>query len=345
MTGVMTTSTGALFIVGMPRSGTKLLRDLLNRHPRIRISSIETEFLPSLVQSWDSFGNLQDTGSFNSFYESMIQLPHFSYLRAENRLLSAAQWASCVRDFSPSGIFEALMRVEVGAPRGSDIIWGDKSPSYIHHVPLIRSLFPSARFIHIVRDVRDYCISINKAWGKNKFRAASRWNHGVLSARTAGQLLNDSYVEVRYEELIQRPHEVMRRLCDFLCVEFTTLMTMLSAPAENRGDTRNMALIVARNCNKFMTQMSKPECKRIESLAFDGMVAFGYPRLYVSREQRASRMSLLWWQFLDGLNLIKAGIDERGMVGSVRFHLRYFRQTRGRFSNRLVAPKGRRTRL
>ena len=41
---------GPLFIVGMPRSGTKLLRGLLNQHPRIRIPDFETEFAPFLVR-------------------------------------------------------------------------------------------------------------------------------------------------------------------------------------------------------------------------------------------------------------------------------------------------------
>ena len=51
---------GPLFLVGMPRSGTKLLRALLNRHPNISIMTNETEFLPYLVSHWESFGDLSD---------------------------------------------------------------------------------------------------------------------------------------------------------------------------------------------------------------------------------------------------------------------------------------------
>jgi hypothetical protein len=42
--------TGPLFIIGMPRSGTKLLRGLLEQHPRVRVPTIETEFFPFLVR-------------------------------------------------------------------------------------------------------------------------------------------------------------------------------------------------------------------------------------------------------------------------------------------------------
>ena len=58
---------GPLFVVGMPRSGTKLLRGLLNEHSRIGIPLNETEFLPHWLRSWSAFGDLSSRTAFDAF--------------------------------------------------------------------------------------------------------------------------------------------------------------------------------------------------------------------------------------------------------------------------------------
>ena len=59
---------GPLFVVGMPRSGTKLLRGLLNEHSRIGIPLNETEFLPHWLRSWTERGDLSEPAAFERFY-------------------------------------------------------------------------------------------------------------------------------------------------------------------------------------------------------------------------------------------------------------------------------------
>ena len=56
---------GPVFVVGCARSGTKLIRDLMNRHPRIRIPKSETELLPYLASIIDSFGDLSQPMAFS----------------------------------------------------------------------------------------------------------------------------------------------------------------------------------------------------------------------------------------------------------------------------------------
>ena len=61
---------GPLFIVGIPRSGTKLLRGLLDEHPMIGIPPIEIEFLPYWEKRWRDFGDLSDPYMFSKFYKN-----------------------------------------------------------------------------------------------------------------------------------------------------------------------------------------------------------------------------------------------------------------------------------
>ena len=76
---------GPLFIVGLPRSGTKLIRDLANRHTRIAIPVIETEFLPMLFEQWDAWTDLADPERFRAFHAALRSTPYF-------RLMEAAGW-------------------------------------------------------------------------------------------------------------------------------------------------------------------------------------------------------------------------------------------------------------
>ena len=181
--------TGPLFLIGMPRSGTKLLGTLLNQNSRIEISTLETDFLPYWFDKWDSYGNLSDRRVFAAFYREAEKLPYFMNLRNYDRLVADQSWYDACPDYTAAGVFEALIRLETGATVDTDKVWGDKSPSYTRHLGLLQDHFPSARFVHIVRDVRDYCLSNNRAWGKNMIRAAQRWTDDVAAACAAGDTL------------------------------------------------------------------------------------------------------------------------------------------------------------
>ena len=86
------------------------------------------------------------------------------------------------------------------------IIWGDKTPNYLLYLPLLKTLFPKAKFVHIIRDVRDYCLSINAAWQKNPYRAAQRWHDSIKKCRKDGKTLpQGDYMEINYEALIDDP--------------------------------------------------------------------------------------------------------------------------------------------
>jgi Sulfotransferase family len=320
---------GPLFLVGMPRSGTKLLRDLLNRHPRIGIPDVETEFLPWLANRFMRFGDLSDLERFHSFYNEIVKQTHFRYRQERDSIVSANDWYAACRTFDAAGVFEALIRLEVGASFDGDRIWGDKSPSYINDLPLLGMLYPTARFVHIVRDVRDYCLSIHKAWGKDMLRAAQRWADDIEAARRAGRTLRGRYAEVRYEDLLQAPVKELRRLCDFIGVSFVDSMTNLERPAENLGDAQGATDIVSQNYGKYLTQMSSQTLARIEAIAGKTLEALGY-ELSLPRQgpARLSATELRLAQLRDGWNLLWER-EGRRPLWALRTHLRYFRTTRG----------------
>ena len=323
------TFTGPLFIVGMPRSGTKLLRELLNRHPRIAIPGVETEFLPWLAANLDSFGDLQDPLRFDAFFARISSHTYFELRRREGAVFDPARWHRACQSFTPAGVFEALIRLEVDAPVGSTRIWGDKSPSYIDDLALIKRLYPAAKVIHIIRDVRDYCLSIHKAWGKNIPRAAQRWADGVTAARNSGAGLGDDYLEIHYEELVTDTASSLQTLCDRLGIEFDARMLTLDKPAENLGNARGLTHVVSDNHGAYARLMSTDMLSRVEELAGDALVASGYSLALPARpSRRLSGVEMVAAQLADGWQLASRVHEGSNVFKTALFHLRYFLTTR-----------------
>ena len=165
---------GPLFVVGAPRSGTKLLRTLLNEHSQIGIPDYETEFLPRWLSIHERF-DTQNTEGFAAFYQWVTRFMYFKYMAEEGRQITPDQWLSASPNARISGLFEGLCRQDGGIPLGQPGVWGDKSPNYRNDLPALRALYPGARFVHIIRDVRDVSLSSQVAWGKDPVRNAQRW--------------------------------------------------------------------------------------------------------------------------------------------------------------------------
>lgn len=322
--------TKQVFIIGMPRSGTKLLRSLLNGHPRISILTEETEFLPYWKKKWTAWGGAELLGEYDhfvKFYSKITRFPYFLSKSGKGPIITAETWYNLCDSYTIAGVFEALARHDANA--GKDMIWGDKSPGYIRHIPLLKELFPEAKIIHIIRDVRDYCLSINKAWGKNMLRAAQRWSNDVSKARNDGHSLKDDYLELKYEDLLESPDIQLKQICSFLHIEYDPEMLHLKNPTENIGDARNKQWIFKKNKYKYIDMMDPARRHQIERIAFRVLLQSGYPTRSFPREKKLSALENRIYQLADGFNLIrmKRRYTGQGALQIVHYYLKAYRQS------------------
>jgi hypothetical protein len=177
-----------IFVIGSPRSGTTLLRLLLDSHPRISCGE-ETHCLRDLEavggRHWDlvaSYG------------------------------LERGWWLERLRRFYTDFQGEVLARN--GKAR-----WAEKDPTYTLHLGFLEELFPDALFVHLLRDGHDVVASFRDRWGYRSAARAARneWARHVEAARALGRRLDSSrYLEIRYERLVTEPESEGRRLFDFL---------------------------------------------------------------------------------------------------------------------------------
>lgn len=207
-------------IVGSPRSGTTLLRFMLDSHPELAIPP-ETGFLklgPSLKGRGD--------GLRERFFRAVVNFPEEAPAWPDFEIPEETFRAALagIEPFTAAEGFRAFYRLyaaRFGKPR-----WGDKTPFYCTELPAIRRVLPEARFVHIIRDGRDAALSLRPMWfspGHDIETQAAYWRANILAARRAGANRPD-YLEVRYEELILSPREVLRRVCSFVELDYDEAM-------------------------------------------------------------------------------------------------------------------------
>ncbi|HKX47961.1 MAG TPA: sulfotransferase [Gaiellaceae bacterium] len=211
-----------LVLLGVSRSGTTLLRVILDRSPGIAIPD-ESFFVPLLARR---HGRTVDAPRF---------LDDLARIRAiRDWGISVASLAPRIRSGMPIGeaiavIYEAYANA-AGKPR-----WGDKTPMYMRHLVLLDELFPSAQYVHLIRDGRDAALSFlqmpegtfTRTWAHPRTPAqfACLWRKEVGDARALGGRIGATrYHEVRYEALVADPDGTVRGICAFAGIPFEPVM-------------------------------------------------------------------------------------------------------------------------
>jgi len=216
----------APFLVGVPRSGTTLLRLQLDAHPQLAIPP-ETGF--GLIA-----GELaaRDAGP-GDVLEAITALPTWPDLGVKPGELTAA-WEE-LSAWSVADGLRAFYRT-YAAQRGKSR-WGDKTPLHASHVYTLWEVLREARFIHLVRDGRDVAVSLREmpfAPGDGSIEAlAVAWRTGVQEARRLGSAV-PHYCEVRYERLVREAEATLRELSEFVELEFDGSMLCAHKRAEER---------------------------------------------------------------------------------------------------------------
>jgi hypothetical protein len=317
---------GPIFIAGMPRSGTKLLRDLLNQHSRISIPEVETHFLPLFIRKYGKdfdFNASSNAALFNDFYKTP-----FYYLITRLGYKIDDKFNEMKKDVNSWESFSLLIFSFFGVKKPNDnLLYGDKTPGYINHLQLLKELCPDARFIHIIRDPRDYCLSVKNIWNKNIFRAAHAWNSVLQHTSTIKDNFDKDYIEIKYEELISDVENSMKKLSSFLNIEFEPSMCTLSKSAENYGDAKGRKEVVTDNMQKFLKKFSKNTILKIEQITFSEMKRLNYKPLFAQKSKQPNSFQLEYWKMLDGYNSAIFHIKEKGFFQGITFFANYHNQS------------------
>jgi hypothetical protein len=207
-------------IVGVPRSGTTLLRFMLDSHPSLAIPP-ETGFLAALANP-AAPNQIDESELFRIVTGYPPDAPAW-----EDFDLDKAEYQDQLCRLQPYTVSEGVRAFyRHYAYKHKKPRYGDKTPLYCEHVEGIARLLPEAHFIHIIRDGRDAALSLRGRWfspGNDIPTLAAYWSRLIRGAREAGSRV-PHYMEVRYEELVVNPQPVLHAICRFAGLEYHPAM-------------------------------------------------------------------------------------------------------------------------
>jgi hypothetical protein len=189
---------------------------MLDSHPEVAIPP-ETGFLV-LAPQFEGKGEALRT----EFLCAVTEYPPEAPLWDDFHVLVAAfrEQVEQIHPFTAADGFRAFYRLY--ASRFDKPRWGDKTPLYCLHLRSIAACLPEAHFIHIIRDGRDVALSLRQTWfspGPEMETLAAYWRQCVATGRREGRHCRH-YLEVRYEDLVLHPEGVLKRICQFLELQF-----------------------------------------------------------------------------------------------------------------------------
>jgi hypothetical protein len=207
-----------LIIGGCPRSGTTLLRALLDNHPGIAVPA-ESNFVIPLWQRRRAHGDLRRESARRAIGEWIFLEEGHGGKRIRGKVDPQEAVARVVAAPPTLGsLFEAcfaLYAERTGKPR-----WGDKRPRYATFVRMVFDLWPDAQFVNVIRDPRAAVASmLPLGWDPPEVAleaSIANWELAVSRVDDfAGKLRPDQLLDIRYEDLVRDAAPVLERVCAF----------------------------------------------------------------------------------------------------------------------------------
>jgi len=253
----------APFVVGVNRSGTTLLRMMLDAHPQLTIPP-ETHFVPELIDAAEepsptpeallaTITRQREWGDFGLTEEELLE---------RFRAIEPLNAGDALR------AFYSAYAERVGKPR-----WGEKTPIYVKSMRKIERALPEARFVHVIRDGRDVALSIRDRAVKEHpiDRIAERWVRRITRAREQAKRLAH-YEEIRYENLILDTRATLELVCEFYELPWDDALLDYHQGSADRleemkrelpDDGRRTTLSVERRMATHARTTEKPDPRRV----------------------------------------------------------------------------------
>lgn len=285
---VLGSSAPPVVVLGVSRSGTTLLKEMLDRSSELAIPS-ESYFIPQL---WDRHGERSSVEALTEDLGRIVRVREWGVTPADVR-------ARVGGDARFRDVIDAVYRTY--AERRGKSRYGDKTPAYMQRLPLLDAVFPDAQYVHIVRDGRDAGLSFMAMKRRPRFNAgrprrlaefACAWRLEIEDARRfGGRLGTGRYREVRYEDLVVEPEARLREICAFLGLGYERAMLEYhrDVDASQLADHPRLAQPPGAGRSRWQADMASADVELFEAIAGGMLSNFRYERTHPSPSQAARR--------------------------------------------------------
>ena len=272
-----------IFVGASPRSGTTLLRTMLDSHPELAIPR-ESRFLREAFRQRAEFGDLTSPANRDALITWILDGRGVN----ESKFGSTkAELAERMRE-APGGTLGSIVGTPFAtyAENQSKPRWGDKRPAYIRGTGAIFSMFPDAKFVHLVRDPRGSVASMLRVgWFDGSVaRGLELWTRSIDAAAQARTTYrSDQFYELKYEELLADPASEITRLAGWLDLDPAGIDEMLAYHVDNDVPASKYHWKVSQpidraNSATWREALGTEDLALIDAVAGPHLDAFGYPR-------------------------------------------------------------------
>ena len=248
---------------------------MLDRNPELAVPD-ESYFVPQIA------GRHRGRIDVDAFVDDLRRLPTLAEWGVDPQAVAARLGGGATAADGVAAVFETYAALQ-GKPR-----WGDKTPMYMQHLPLLERLFPTARFVHLIRDGRDACVSFlgmprgimteSLAHPRDASGFACQWRTEVRAARALGRRVGSRYLELRYEELVAEPEAVLRSVCTFAGLPWDAAMLDYPGSVDVSAKPHQSSLTRAPTpgLRNWRAQMRAEDVEAFERIAGDLLAELGY---------------------------------------------------------------------
>ncbi|MFI7698367.1 sulfotransferase family protein [Nonomuraea sp. NPDC049480] len=270
-----------VFVIGCPRSGTTMLQLMLHSHPRMAVPP-ETRFLVPAYYRRRTWGDLRITSRRRALAQWIAtdRSTKFRELKIDKEEFVRQAVAG---PGSLGSVIGTAFRMY--ADRFDKARWGDKRPSYVKQVDMLLRLFPDAQFIHLIRDGRD-CVSSLKEmpwYTLDSFHAVSTWAEAIdAGGKLKRTLPEDTYYELRYEDLTDDPATELKKLCHFLEEDFAPSMispreaASVAVPQHKVWHSNTHGEVIRTRVGSWAKRLDDWEIALCEHMLGDRLESMGY---------------------------------------------------------------------
>ncbi len=278
----------AVFMVGEQRSGSNLLRLILNQTSDL-VAPHPPHILQRMMPLIHLYGDLDNEAVFARLVEDVCRLIETNPVPWDGVTLDRDDITSRCRCNSLVAVYAAVLEVYAETHNARASVC--KSMQNIRWAQQIDDYFENARYVYLYRDPRDVTLSFTKAviGEKHPYFIASQWAElQRLCLKERERIGPERFFSVCYEQLISDPGKVVKDLCDFLCIEFSESMLCFHQSREASRTAVASQLwqnldqpIMNSNSRKYLKELSEHDIRIVESLAGDVMDHLGYARHFV----------------------------------------------------------------
>ena len=280
----------SIFMVGEQRSGSNLLRLILNESP-----SIAAPHPPHILQRFmhllPVYGNLSNDKNFKKLIDDVCKLVELNPVAWDKVKLNRKEVFKRCKESSLVAVYGSVMDLYAEA-HGANA-WMCKSMQNIHWADEINLYFDNPKYVYLYRDPRDVTLSFTKAviGEKHPYFIAKQWNE--LQELCISQINgSESMFPISYEDLLENPEKIVKDLCEFLEIKFSKEMLNFHTSKEAERSAKSSSLwenlsqpIKSNNSKKFMSELTTEQIKVIESITGNVMDTLGYERAIIEKGQ------------------------------------------------------------